>query len=298
MKTSGNTILITGGATGIGLAVAKAFVKAGNTVIICGRRRHKLDEAKQQVPALHTLVCDIASEHERQRLFKQVTARFPTLNILVNNAGVQRMIDLRNGVPVPSGEDEIEINLKAPIDLAARFIPFLAQQERAAIVNVSSGLAFVPLAMAPVYCATKAALHSFTISLRHQLRDTGIRVFELIPPRVDTELGAASRGAAASAVGSSPGAAGTSAGAAGASVGAVGTSAGAHGAASAGTAATSSGIAGASSGVPRGIPAADVAEALLSAMENDEYEFAVGLAEGLRTGARSEPEAAFQRMNR
>jgi uncharacterized oxidoreductase len=197
MQTSGNTILITGGATGIGLALAEAFVAAGNEVLICGRREERLREAQARVPQLHTRCCDLACEPGREALFNWVAAEFPQVNVLVNNAGIQRAIDLTGGIEtLLATDDEIEINLRSPIFLSAHFIPRFRALPDAAVVNVSSGLGFVPLAFMPVYCATKAAIHSFSLSLRHQLRDTSIRVFEIIPPTVDTELDQGRRTAA------------------------------------------------------------------------------------------------------
>jgi uncharacterized oxidoreductase len=190
MRIKNNTVLITGGATGIGLALAEALINAGNTVIICGRRQSKLEEAKRKLPQIHIRICDVSKEAERKSLFDWVKDNFKNLNVLVNNAGIQRMVDLKKGIrDLTSGENEIEINLEAPIYLSAHFIPLLMKQKEAAIVNVSSGLGFVPIASMPVYCATKAAIHSFTMSLRHQLKDTSIKVFEVVPPAVDTELG-------------------------------------------------------------------------------------------------------------
>ena len=189
MKTAGNTILITGGATGIGLALAEALTKADNVVLICGRRTERLDEAKRRVPTIHVLPCDVADGGGRQALFDWAVRYFPSMNLLINNAGIQRQIDLRTGVKdLLGGEDEIETNFRAPAQLAALFIPHLVKQESAAIVNISSGLGFAPLAFMPIYCATKAAMHSYTLSLRHQLKGTSLKVFEIIPPTVDTEL--------------------------------------------------------------------------------------------------------------
>jgi len=189
MKTTGNTILITGGATGIGFALADAFSEAGNEVIICGRRQDKLDEAKRRLPKVNAIRCDVSDAKQRSELFDWTTRNFPNLNILVNNAGIQRQIDFRKGTKdLLAGEDEIETNLRAPVHLSALFIPHLLKQKEAAIVNISSGLAFIPLAVVPVYCATKAAIHSLSLSLRHQLKETSIKVFEIIPPIVDTEL--------------------------------------------------------------------------------------------------------------
>jgi uncharacterized oxidoreductase len=189
MNISGNTILITGGATGIGLALAEAFLEKENEVIICGRREDKLKEAKAKFPKLHTLMCDVADRQKQKQLYVQVLANHPALNILVNNAGIQKEVNFKRGLTdLQDEEDEIAINLQAPVRLSARFIPHLLKQKEAAIVNISSGLAFIPIAFMPLYCATKAALHSFSLSLRHQLRDTPIRVFEIIPPTTDTEL--------------------------------------------------------------------------------------------------------------
>ena len=189
MKTSGNTILITGGATGIGLSMTEIFIRENNQVLICGRREEKLREAKATFPQLQTRICDISNAKERQGLFQWATSEFPQVNFLINNAGIQRQIDLTKGTKeLLAGDDEIEINFQAHVQLTALFIPHLMKRPKAAILNVTSGLGFVPLAFMPIYCATKAAMHSFTWSLRHQLRKTSIRVIELIPPTVDTDL--------------------------------------------------------------------------------------------------------------
>jgi uncharacterized oxidoreductase len=195
MRTTGNTILITGGGTGVGFALAKVLSEAGNEVVICGRRGDRLDEAERILPRVHAVKCDVADAGERRALFDWTTGNFHNLNILVNNAGIQRQIDFRTGAAdLIKGEDEIETNLRAPIHLSALFVPHLMQQQAAAIVNVSSGLGFIPLATVPVHCATKVALHSFSLSLRHQLRETPVKVFEIIPPTVDTELDKGARG--------------------------------------------------------------------------------------------------------
>lgn len=188
MKLRGNTILITGGATGIGLAMAEELINMGNTVIICGRRELKLQEAKKKLPSLHTIICDVAKKENREWLFNKVTRDFPNLNILVNNAGIQREVVFtkENFDPVEMTK-EIEINLIAPIHLYGLFVQQLIKHE-SAIVNITSGLGFTPIAIMPVYCSTKAALHSISLSLRHQLANTSVKVFEMIPPIVDTEL--------------------------------------------------------------------------------------------------------------
>jgi uncharacterized oxidoreductase len=189
MQTTGNTILVTGGSSGIGLALAERFVKAGNEVIVCGRREQPLASLKAKIPALHTLVADTGSASDREALFVKVTSQFPKLNVLVNNAGIQRKVSFAEPEPWKETAQEIAINLEGPMHLSALFVPHFRKQERAVIANVSSGLAFVPIAAMPVYCATKAALHSFTLSLRHQLAPLGIEVVEIIPPAVRTSLG-------------------------------------------------------------------------------------------------------------
>ena len=190
MITKNNTVLITGGATGIGFALAESFVKLGNKVIVCGRRMDKLEDAKRRLPSLIVRQCDVSKEGDRRALYEWVEKEFNDLNVLVNNAGIQRRIDFTKGTEdLLRQEDEIDINFKAQVYLAARFVPLLSRQKEAAIVNVSSGLGFVPLTVFPIYSATKAAIHSFTMSLRFQLRKTSVKVFEVIPPTVhDTEL--------------------------------------------------------------------------------------------------------------
>ncbi len=198
MEISGNTVFITGGATGIGYAMAEAFLEARNEVIICGRREERLLESQKKHPEFHIKVCNVAEEPDRRKLVEWITANFPQLNILVNNAGVQRDIDFTKGVAeFLAGESEIKFNLEAPIVLSGMFIPHLAGKKEAAIINVSSGLGFVPAARMPVYSATKAGLHAFSMALRQQLLKLGIKVFEVVPPAVDTELnpeGRAKRG--------------------------------------------------------------------------------------------------------
>ena len=198
MEISGNTVFITGGATGIGYAMAEAFWKAGNEIIICGRREARLLEAQKKHPEFHIRACDVADEEDRKKLVEWITARFGNLNILVNNAGVQRDVDFTKGITeFLAGENEIKVNLEAPIVLSGLLIPYLIGKKEAAIINVSSGLGFVPAARMPVYSATKAGLHAYSMALRHQLAKLGIRVFEVVPPAVDTELnpeGRAKRG--------------------------------------------------------------------------------------------------------
>jgi uncharacterized oxidoreductase len=191
MNLANNTVLITGGASGIGLALAERFVKAGSQVIVVGRREDKLREAQAQLPGLHTRVCDVASVTDRQALLEWVRAEFPSVNVLLNNAGIQNRLQLAtNTQDWDVLRQEIVINVEAPIHLAMLFIPHLREQPNPAIINVTSGLSFAPAAFVPIYSATKAALHSFTLSLRHQLaQTTPIQVLEIVPPAVNTDLG-------------------------------------------------------------------------------------------------------------
>jgi len=187
LNTSGNTVLITGGGTGIGFALAEALVSRGNDVVICGRRVEKLRAAKKLLPRLHFRVCDVSKPASRNSLVNWIKSRFPSLNVLVNNAGIQRAIDFRSIRDLSQIDEELATNLAGPIHLSALLIPHFRKQS-SAIVNISSGLAFTPLAAVPVYCATKSAIHAFSLSLRHQLRKTRVRVFEVAPPIVATEL--------------------------------------------------------------------------------------------------------------
>ncbi|MDJ1468221.1 SDR family NAD(P)-dependent oxidoreductase [Cytophagaceae bacterium DM2B3-1] len=191
MKLSQNTVLITGGASGIGFAFAERFLKAGSQVIICGRREDKLQEVQQHYPQLITKVTDVASESDRLALLEWVKQEHPEVNVLVNNAGIQRRLSLTNlQEDWSTTHNELAINLDAPIHLSTLFIPHLRTKANAVIINVTSGLAFAALANVPIYCATKAALHSFTQSLRYQLaKDTAINVIEVVPPAVNTDLG-------------------------------------------------------------------------------------------------------------
>ena len=189
MQTTGNTILITGATSGIGLAFAGEFYKLKNKVIICGRRTDRLNTITQNHPGMIARACDVSDDQERKLLAEWVIREYPEVNVLLNNAGVQYAFNLLHETDVKKVREEIETNLTAPIHLSSLFANHLSKKRHAAIINISSGLAFVPLSFMPVYCATKAALHSFTMSLRFQLKDTPVSVFEIIPPMVDTELG-------------------------------------------------------------------------------------------------------------
>ncbi|WKL56700.1 SDR family oxidoreductase [Asticcacaulis sp. ZE23SCel15] len=193
MKLTDNTILITGGAAGIGFALARSLSAKGNRVIICGRSESTLQAAQEKVPALITHVCDIANTESRQSMVDWLRANYPTLNVVINNAGVQYRRDFRIDPSIGTLDQEVGINLIGPIYLIAELLPALKRQQEAFIINVTSALAFSPKADIPVYCATKAAMHAFTLSLRHQLKTTGIRVVEIAPPIVDTGLGGNTR---------------------------------------------------------------------------------------------------------
>jgi uncharacterized oxidoreductase len=246
MKLAGNTVLITGGATGIGFALAAAFLKEGSIVLVCGRREARLAEAKKRHPALHTRVSDIAKEEDRRTLGDWAISH--NVNILINNAGMQREVDFTRGLPaLTEGDNEIRCNLEGPLFLTALLMPHLQSRQNAAIINISSGLGFVPIARMPVYCATKAALHSFTVSLRHQLAGKGIKVFEVIPPTVDTEL---DRGARAKR-----------------------------------------------GQTDRGIPAQEVADAVMKGLTEDQFEIPVGTAANLVAGSRANFDQIFKNMN-
>jgi uncharacterized oxidoreductase len=189
MNLSSNTVLITGGSGGIGFAMAQRFIQAGSKVIICGRHENKLSEAREKLGDVTTCVCDVGNENERVSLFNWAVSKFPELNVLINNAGIQRRVQLANQEDWKLTEEEININFDAPFHLSSLFIPHLLKQNDPAIINVTSGLAFVPMVSAPIYCATKAGLHSYTLSLRHQLSKTPVSVIEIIPPAVQTDLG-------------------------------------------------------------------------------------------------------------
>jgi len=189
MQLSKNTVLITGATSGIGLGFAEKFWQAGSKVIITGRREERLKEIEKKFSGIAVRTSDVADEKQRTALAEWVIENYPEINILINNAGVQLLADLKKPVDLNRIRQETETNFIAPVHLASLFAQHFASKKSAAIVNISSGLAFVPIAIMPVYCATKAAIHSLTLSLRHQLRNTSVKVFEIAPPAVDTELG-------------------------------------------------------------------------------------------------------------
>ena len=189
MKTSGNTILITGGGSGIGRALAEALHALDNKVIIAGRRQEALDAVTAANPGMESLPLDVEDAAAVRAFALKVTALYPALNVLINNAGIMRVENLRaQQADLQDAEAIVTTNLLGPIRLTAALLSSLQKQPSSTIINVSSGLAFVPLSMTPTYSATKAALHSYTQSLRHQLKGTSTEVIELIPPGVQTDL--------------------------------------------------------------------------------------------------------------
>jgi uncharacterized oxidoreductase len=186
MQLTGNTILITGGGSGIGASLAERFANEGNKVIICGRRENALAEAARRIPGLVTHAVDLAERAGREELSRWIREQHPETNVLINNAGVQNWMDISDDDFAERADQELAINVQAPVHLSHLMLKHPALTT---IINVSSGLAFVPLVRVPVYCATKAFLHSFTLSLRELCRARNVEVIELIPPALNTDLG-------------------------------------------------------------------------------------------------------------
>jgi len=188
MKLKAKTILITGGTSGIGLELAAQLLQRGNTVVVTGRDQKKLDATSQSLAGVHVFQSDVSDPNAIAALRDAVLEQFPALDVLVNNAGIMRNLNLNQERDLVDVTREIEVNLCGPVRMVQSFLPHLKTRKDALIVNVSSGLAFIPLPLSPVYCATKAAIHSFSQSLRAQLAGTGVTVIELAPPGVETPL--------------------------------------------------------------------------------------------------------------
>ncbi len=186
MQLNNNKILITGGGSGIGLGLSERFLNEGNTVIICGRRADVLAEVKAQYPAVITFTCDLELESGRMALYEWVRAEHNDLNVLINNAGVQKWVDVADDHFYENAKQEIAINIEAPLHL---IFLFLKLNSLTTIINVSSGLSYVPLVKVPVYSATKSFMRSFTTSIQKTLAARNIEVIEMIPPALNTDLG-------------------------------------------------------------------------------------------------------------
>jgi uncharacterized oxidoreductase len=188
MKLTGRTILITGGSAGIGLAFAVKFASLGNEVIVTGRRQAVLDDVKAKHPVLHTIRSDVADPEQIAALASRVKAEFPRLDVLVNNAGISHYKNLKAPASDLAGlMAEMNVNVGGVVRMTSAFIDILTAN-RGAVLNISSALAFVPLPCIPIYCATKAAIHSYTQSLRFQLEEAGVEVIEIMPPAVKTDM--------------------------------------------------------------------------------------------------------------
>lgn len=188
MQASGNTVLITGGASGIGLSLARLLIDSGNRVIVCGRDAGKLDAAIASLPGLIALRADITDKASRDALIRHVTEHFPQLNVLINNAGMLHVSDLTTPAHVSELEAEVAVNLMAPAALISGLLPTIRTQGSPVIVNITTGYVFLPSARTTPYSATKAALHVYTRGLRHQLERKGVHVVEVMPPAADTAM--------------------------------------------------------------------------------------------------------------
>lgn len=189
MRLSANTILITGGASGIGLAFAERLAALNNRVLICGRHRDKLDAVVRRHPNIAAFPCDLTSRSDTGRLVDTIKRDYPALNMLINNAGIQMNYSFADGGDHADRIDaEMDANFTAHVRLTSALLPLLMKQPQAAIVNVSSALSLVPKQSAPIYCASKAAMHLFTEALRYQLETTVVQVFEVVPALVDTAM--------------------------------------------------------------------------------------------------------------
>jgi uncharacterized oxidoreductase len=190
MNINGNTILITGGSSGIGRGLAEAFHRQGNQVVIAGRRAEALDAVTALNPGMRSMTLDVESPEDIRAFGERIAREVPELDVLINNAGIQRVENLKHaGADFSAMDSTIAINLLGPMRLTSVLLPQLLRRPRAAVLNVTSTLAFLPMSAVPSYCATKAAMHSWTQSLRYQLKASPVEVIEVIPPYVQTSLG-------------------------------------------------------------------------------------------------------------
>jgi uncharacterized oxidoreductase len=186
---SGKKILITGGGSGIGLEFTRELVKRSNQVVICGRDLNKLKSVQKEIPSIDYFQCDITNDNEQQKLVEFIHTHHSDLNMLINNAGIQRNYNFTQlGSHLDLIDEEMNTNATSQMKLIDRILPLLLQQREAAIVNITSLLASIPKQSAPVYCASKAAFRMFTQALRYQLENSPVRVFEVVPPLVDTNM--------------------------------------------------------------------------------------------------------------
>lgn len=189
MDLKNSTILITGGTSGIGLELVKQLIQQGSTIIVTGRKQEALNDTKRRFPQVHVFQSDVSDPQDIERLYKEVTQQFPDLNMIVNNAGEMRLIDVQDASKdLENITREIDINLTGTIRMVHQFLSHLMSRPSAAIVNVSSAIAFMPYSTAPVYSASKAGIHAYSLALRLQLNKTSVKVFELVPPGVNTNL--------------------------------------------------------------------------------------------------------------
>jgi uncharacterized oxidoreductase len=188
MKLTGNTIFITGGASGIGRGIAEALHRKGNKVIISGRRKALLDEVALANPGIDTVEFDVTSPVQIANVAKELIAKYPSLNVVINNAGIMPFDDVTGPLDDSKAVHLINTNLLGPVRVSGAFIEHLKKQPESFIINNSSVAAFIPMTMFALYSATKAAIHSYTLSQRFALRDTSVQVLEITPPWVDTDL--------------------------------------------------------------------------------------------------------------
>lgn len=189
MNLKNSTVLITGGTSGIGLEFVKQLTAQGANIIVTGRKQDALNETKKRYPNVHTFQSDVSNPKDIVQLYKEVTQQFPDLNIIINNAGLMRLIDLQDSsMDLENINREITTNLSGTVQMVHQFLPHLVTKKSAAIVNVSSGIAFMSYSAAPIYSATKAGVRAYTQALRLQLENTNVKVFEMIPPGVNTNL--------------------------------------------------------------------------------------------------------------